>query len=79
MRAAASGWLCAEIAPRGAVGMAGDAAAEEWWEHYIAVKLDLVQTVLQDSVLPDQDEGGGMSAQGRPTLPSGAAPEAASE
>lgn len=48
-------------------GMAGDAAAEEWWEHYIAVKLDLVQTVLQDSVLPDQAPGLPASDQHGPT------------
>ena len=34
-----------------------EAQAERWWEHYIAVKLDLVQSVLQDDVGSEGDPG----------------------
>lgn len=39
-------------------GMLADQEKEAWWEHYIAVKLDLVENVLKDDVGPEQgDEG----------------------
>ena len=41
-----------------------DAQAERWWEHYIAVKLDLVQNVLQDDVADDADADAARSPLG---------------
>ena len=38
-------------------GQFTEAQAERWWEHYIAVKLDLVQSVLQDDVGSEGDLG----------------------
>ena len=38
-------------------GQFTEAQAERWWEHYIAVKLDLVQSVLQDDVGSKGDMG----------------------
>ena len=45
-------------------GLAGssEAAREAWWQHYIGVKEELVQTVLQDlppgeTLIPDADAG----------------------
>ena len=38
-------------------GQFTEAQAERWWEHYIAVKLDLVQSVLQDDLGSAGDAG----------------------
>ncbi len=37
--------------------MLADQEKEAWWEHYIAVKLDLVENVLNDDVAPEDDVG----------------------
>ena len=39
-------------------GMLADQEKEAWGEHYIAVKLDLVENVLKDDVGPEQGEEG---------------------
>ena len=52
-------------------GQFTEAQAERWWEHYIAVKLDLVQSVLQDDVGSGGDAGG---AGSRPWGRTGSSP-----
>ena len=52
-------------------GQFTDAQAERWWEHYIAVKLDLVQNVLQDDVAGDADA---CDATSSPSSAPGASP-----
>lgn len=39
-------------------GLLADREKEEWWEHYIAVKLDLVENILGDDTAVEEQSSG---------------------